>query len=154
MALYPAENEHERILPKSEADSLFLRIASRWGVNGGYWWPLGGSRPPHAEGFQDYFFEQEFGYMAFRRILSEHGVKCVFEFREDGEAYVVSVAKIEPCYTGLEGFWSSDRFDWILYASHEGSVTVGGEWLLPAVQAGWPSWERRVWNSPFYEKPE
>jgi len=154
MSLYPAENEHERILPKSEADVLRKRMASAWGVDTGYWWPLSDPRPPHAEGFQDYYFEREFGYAALRRIFAEHGVTSAFEFREDGEAYVVRVATFEPCYTGLEGFWTSDRFDWILYASHESSVTVGGEWLLPAVQAAWPSWKRRVWTSPFDERPQ
>jgi hypothetical protein len=154
MALYPAENEHERILPKSEADILYKRMAATWGVGRHYWWPLSDPRPAHAEGFQDWFFEQEFGYATLRRILTEHGVSSVFEFREDGAAYQVRVATFEPCCTGLEGFWTTDRLDWIIYASHEGSVTVGGEWLLPAVQAAWPSWERRVWTSPFYERPQ
>jgi len=153
MSLYPAEYEHERVLPKSEADDFRKQMASAWGAEG-YWWPLHGSRPPHAEGFQAHFFEHEFGYAALRHILAEHGVTTALEFRENGKAYEVSIATFEPCYTGLEGFWTSGRFDWILYASHEGSITVAGEWLLPAIKAAWPSWNRRVWTSPFYERPE
>ena len=143
----------DKTLPKAEADVLRKRMEAAWGVEQHYWWPLSDPRPAHAEAFQDYFFEREFGYASLRRILAEHGVTSVFEFREDGEAYQVRVESFEPSYA-LEGFWTSDRFDWILYASHESSITVGGEWLLPAVQAAWPSWKQRVWTSPFYERPE
>ena len=38
---------------------------------------------------------------------------------------------------------------WIIYASHESSVTVGG-WLLEEMQAIWPSWQERTWTSPFF----
>jgi hypothetical protein len=154
MTLYPAENDHERSLPKSEAKDLHKRMAAAWGVDRHYWWPLSDPRPEYAEGFQSYFFEQEFGYATLQRILTEQGITNAFEFREDGEAYEIRVATFEPRYTGLEGFWTSDRFDWILYASHESSITVGGKWLLPAVQAAWPMWERRIWTSPFYERSQ
>src|SRR5438552_735667 len=101
MSPNPAENEHERILPKAEADTLRKRMMSVWGVNRHYWWPLSDPRPPHAEGFQDYYFEEEFGYPALRRILAERGITSVLGFREDGEAYEVGVATFEPCYAGL-----------------------------------------------------
>ena len=154
MPLHPAENEHERIIPKAEAVALRRQMALAWGVDRHYWWPLTDPRPPHAEGFQEDYFETEFGYVALRRILAEGGVSNVLEFREDGEAYEIKVASFDPCYTGLEGFWTSARFDWILYASHESSITVGGEWLLRAVKAAWPAWEQRLWGASFPERPQ
>ena len=154
MTLYPAENERERMLPQSEADALRKRLTSACGGCAGYWWPMSGARPSHAEAFQDYYFEHEFGYDSLRKVLSEHGVTTVLEFREDGKCYEVRAAFFEPRYTGLEGFWASGLFDWTIYASHEGSVTVAGEWLLPAVKAAWPGWQARVWTTPFYERPQ
>lgn len=154
MTLYPAENEHERIVPQSEADDLRGRLLSACGGSEGYWWPMSGERPPDAEAFQDYYFDHEFGYDSLRRVLSQHGVTRVFEFREDGKCYEVSTAGFEPRYTGLEGFWATSQFDWIIYASHESSVTVAGRWLLPAVKAAWPVWRLRVWTTPFYERPQ
>ncbi|MCD6052439.1 MAG: hypothetical protein K0Q55_3857, partial [Verrucomicrobia bacterium] len=47
-----------------------------------------------------------------------------------------------------------EQFDWIIYASHESSVTIGGEWLLPAIKSAWPNWQNRIWTTPFFEKPE
>jgi len=101
---------------------------------------------------EDYCFEHEFGYVALRRILAEHGITTVFEFCDDWFVYEVSLTGFEPRYTRTESFWTTDRFDWVVYASHGNTVTVAGEWLLPAVQAAWPEWERRVWNSPFEER--
>ena len=152
MPLYPAENEHKRVLSESEGDVLYKRMALVWGIKAAYWWPLSEPRPPHAEAFQDYYFENELGYPALRGILAALGSKTIFEFREGGKAYAVSVATFEPRYE-LERFWTSADCDWIIYASHEGSVTVGGERLLPAVKEAWPSWERRVWTMPFFSTP-
>jgi hypothetical protein len=154
MTLYPAENEHERMLSQSEAEGLRKRLVSACGGTSGYWWPLSAERPPDAEAFQDYYFEHEFGYGPLRDILSVHGVATVVEFREDGKCYEVHTNQIEPRYTGHEGFWATGHFDWVIYASHEGSVTVAGKWLLPAVQTAWRSWRERVWTTPFYERPQ
>ena len=52
---------------------------------------------------------------------------------------------MEPRYNGSEGYWSSGDLDWIIYASHESSVAVGG-WLLGAVKQRWPDWRAHVWR--------
>jgi len=59
------------------------------------------------------------------------------------------VSLFQPYYNGAEGYWSSDGLDWIIYASHESSVTVGG-WLLEEVKQAWSDWNSRIWTSPFY----
>jgi hypothetical protein len=50
-----------------------------------------------------------------------------------------------PRYNGAEGYWTSADLDWIIYASHEASVTLGG-WLVGRVKALWPSWDAHVWT--------
>ena len=162
MSPSPAENQYRRTLPRSEADILRNHMTSAWDVDTDwpwcgdkwYWWPLCDTRPPHAEAFKDYCFEHEFGYVALRRILAEHGITTVFEFCDNWFVYEVSLAAFEPRYTRTESFWTTDRFDWVIYASHENTVTVAGEWLLPAVQAAWPQWERRVWDCPSQERTD
>ena len=153
MPLDPAENDHERVLSELEGDVSYKRMASVWGIKAAYWWPLSDPRPRHTEAFQDYYFEHEFGYPALRGILAALGNKTIFEFREDRKTYAVSVATFEPRYSGLEGFWTSEDCDWIIYASHESSVTVGGERLLASVKEAWPSWQRGIWTTPFFSTP-
>src|SRR5688500_1339500 len=122
MSRYLANIEGVRLLTKSEGDALYKRMAAAWGVDRHYWWPLSEPRPPHAEAFETFRFEQEFGYAALRRILAEHGVSRIVEFSEDDEMYVIDVAAFERrCM--LECIWTSDRCDWIIYVSHEDSIT-------------------------------
>lgn len=31
--------------------------------------------------------------------------------------------------------------DWIIYESHEGSITFGGEWLVKELKSIWTDWK-------------
>ena len=50
----------------------------------------------------------------------------------------LAVEDLNPKYTGEEGSWSAPPWDRVLYASHESSITVGGQWLIEVVQSAWP----------------
>ena len=86
-----------------------------------------------------------------RDILLRHGIERLWELRkfqgEDDPEYELSITLLEPYYNGTEGYWSSGDLDWLLYASHEDSLTVAG-WLLPELQARWPSWQTHGWLPP------
>jgi hypothetical protein len=43
--------------------------------------------------------------------------------------------------------------DWLIYASHESSITVAGDWLLEAVKAEWPEWEQHLYTGWDYKRP-
>jgi hypothetical protein len=62
----------------------------------------------------------------------------------------MEISAFEPYYNGAEGFWCNNNFDWVIYASHESSITVGG-WLLAEIKNVWPNWKERVWTTPFFE---
>lgn len=83
-------------------------------------------------------------------LLAERNVTRVWELREYGPEYELDAAVFEPAYNGAEGFWTSPTHDWIIYASHEASITVGG-WMLAEVKRIWPEWERHIWTTPFFE---
>ncbi len=137
-----------------EKDELILRLENEWEVRSHYWFPLvvsGDKKPPHTEAFQATYFEEELTHDTLRQIFESHNITTLFEWREGAMMCEIELAQFHPYYTGLEGFWFTSQLDWLIYASHESSITVGGEWLLLAVQAAWPNWERRVWTSPFYD---
>ncbi len=58
----------------------------------------------------------------------------------------LAVSLLEPEYDGREGYWTSEGMDWLLYASHEGSITVAGDWLLEAVKSIWPAWRKHLYT--------
>ena len=108
--------------------------------------------PPHAEAFNsDPFFDAQ-PQQHLRDALSELGVSRLWELRElDTDTNKeLDLAALEPLYTGAEGYWTDATLDWLVYASHEGSVTVAGERLLPALQRRWPEWTQHGYD-PSYD---
>jgi hypothetical protein len=143
-----------RTLPEAESARIWPELKNRWGVER-YWYPLGRASdaepPPHAEAFNaDPFFDPEL-QQQLRDALAELGVSRVWELREldtdtDKE---IDLALLEPVYTGAEGYWTDASLDWLVYASHESSVTVAGQALLPELQHRWPDWHRHLYDSSY-----
>jgi hypothetical protein len=114
----------------------------------GQWYPITKDQPLRAVAFQANYFNDEVGVKILRDILSKRGIKRVWELKEIGPEpeYEKEIDEFEPYYGGTEGYWCSADMDWIIYVSHENSITIGG-WLLDAVKIVWPNWEERVWTS-------
>lgn len=141
---------YRRVLSDEESKSIRKKLNNRWKLQKDYWYPLTIEKPVNAEAFQDAYFKKEVGAENLRRILDQYKVEKVYELREDGLDYEFELSVFEPYYNGAEGFWCDDKFDWIIYASHESSITVGG-WLLDEIKKIWTNLEERIWTSPFFE---
>lgn len=140
---------YRRAISENEDELVRQKLRELWHVKDGYWFPLTEERPEHVEAFQDTHFETEVGSAKLRNMLASRGVQRLWVVREGGTGYELDASQIEPYYYysgGEECFWCDNNFDWIIYASHEGSVTIGG-WLLDDVKAAWPNWNERVWTS-------
>jgi hypothetical protein len=141
---------YRRVLSENESNSIWEKLSSRWEIAKWYWFPLTIEKPDNVEGFQDAYFEKEVGAEKLQAILRKHGVEKIFEIREYGANYELELSAFEPYYSGSEGFWCDEKFDWIIYASHESSITIGG-WLLPEIKIVWLNWEERIWTTPFFD---
>lgn len=129
------------------AQRLWSRLEDAWGVRAGYWYPLREIGRRDVLAFEASAFDEALVASGrLHAIFATRGIERAFELREGGGAFQVALGDLEPAYTGEEGYWCSDAMDWLLYASHENSVTVAGEWLISAVKAAWPAWERHVWT--------
>jgi hypothetical protein len=135
-----------RTLTADESKHLWSELRTRWGIEGFYWYPL--DRPDTVEPPQnsvalgaDPFFDAEV-QARLRDVLAGLGVSRMWELRElDTDADCeIDLELFEPIYTGAEGFWTDGSLDWLIYASHESSVTVAGARLLPAFQQAFPDW--------------
>jgi hypothetical protein len=143
---------HRRTLDDSESDRLWSLLASRWGVDG-QWYPLdwGDEAPPRdTVAFRaDPFFDKRV-VQWLQHLLKRDAAVRVYELREGGRSadYEIDVELLRPWYTFDEGYWLDDSADWIVYASHEGSVTIGGARLLPALQEVWNNWHEYLYVTP------
>jgi hypothetical protein len=137
-----------RVLTTGESKALWTRLRERWQVTSGYWYPLADYPLTDVLAFNADAFKEAMPPDCVQSILASHGIERVWELREYGPEYEEELSLFDPYYNGAEGYWSTGPLDWIVYASHESSVTVGG-WLLEDLKAIWPSWEDRVWTRPF-----
>jgi hypothetical protein len=140
---------YRRVISETEENAIRASLKERWGIDHGYWFPLSNEGPADVEAFQDQYFESEVGTEKLEQILRSRGVTRVWEIGEGKRRYEVDVSHIEPYYYysgGEECFWGDETFDWIMYASHEGSLTIGG-WLLDEIKTAWPNWPERVWHN-------
>jgi hypothetical protein len=140
---------YRRVLSPSEADSLWSRLRGRWDITNKSWFPLAHCARPDIVAFQDRHFNDFCSVFNLVDLLAARGISRVWELRECGPEYEQDVSLFDPYYNGAEGFWSAGDLDWIVYASHESSITVGG-WLLAEIEERWPEWNQRIWDSPFF----
>lgn len=142
---------YRRVLSAAESRRVWAAVDQRWGTGEGYWYPLrSGPMPDGVVAFHAAEFRRDRTPMPLRDLLSRRGINVLWELREGRSAtrpeYELEVQDLDPYYDGREGYWTSGAMDWLLYASHEGSMTVAGQWLVDAITAAWPHWRRYLYR--------
>lgn len=137
-----------RVMADDEANALRSRLFARWQITQHYWYPLSDCSLPGLVAFRADAFHETVSPDQLQGVLRRRGVERVWELREYGPEYEQDGSLFDPFYNGPEGHWSSGALDWIVYASHENSITVGG-WLVEEVKALWPAWQEHLWTGPF-----
>jgi hypothetical protein len=120
---------YRRILSQEEITALWEKIDERWGTTGTeYWYPLIENKTESSlTAYDALSFHSKMSSDELQSIMGKWGVERLYELREYGdENYSLSIDLWDPRYNGAEGFWVSEDLDWILYASHENTITVGG----------------------------
>jgi hypothetical protein len=136
---------YRRVLRPDESKLIWSRFRERWCISDHYWYPLAETSVADIVALKTRPFEKAVPHARLQGIMTTRGIARVWELREYGPEYKQDVALFEPCYNGSEGYWSSGALDWIIYASHESSITVGG-WMVDELKTLWPSWEANVWT--------
>ena len=94
-------------------------------------------------------------YEFIRESLRSRGLSRIIEMREGDDSFELDLEAASFRYNFSEGFWTSDAMDWMITASHESSITFGGEWLIAAMRAGLPQFEKYIykgWDSDLYKE--
>ncbi len=138
-----------RTLTDDQATALQSRIDRRWKIEG-QWYPhdrgVGAPAPSDTVAFSaEPFFTRELA-AALQDVLRAHGVTRVFELRESPPHREIDLELLRPWYDFREGFWFDNSLNWLVYASHEGAVSVSGAYLLPELKARWRNWGQHLFN--------
>ncbi len=138
-----------RTLGKAEVAELQATFQRRWGrwYAGGRLSPEPATLPPHVtlhtEALNKLPLARELA-----AFLTRRGITRIFFVPEDGGGYEYDLGD-EDFETGSETVWMLCDADWMIYASHESSITLGGAELLAELRAQLPSldgFEYRGWG--------
>ena len=154
-------DDQPRVLSDAEAAVTWTALASAWDITDASWWfPLAETSRRGVVAFQAAAFHAALGPTWLRRLLAERGVERTICFPEFDELPVEEVPLPVATFRfdGAERYWCdarADHRDWLVYASHEDSLTLGGGWLVAAAQRAWPAWSRQLWAGlPDCHRPE
>ncbi len=93
----------------------------------------------------------QLGYAALQQILARRDIPRVYELWEFGREpdREMELSLWKPTSAWPERYWCTDELDWLLYATHENSTTIAGDWLLREIKAAWPDWQAYTWIAPW-----
>jgi hypothetical protein len=143
-----------RVIAEEESKKLWRQLKEMWDMGGGPWFPLReGQIPLHVITFHSDYFETMSGAQLLREALKTLHVTRIYQLQEFGPLepeYEIELSILEPSYgKGGEQYSTSDPADWVVYASHESSITICGEWLADFFKQKWPDWSQRAYGGPY-----
>lgn len=119
---------YRRTLKVAEADELRTRLRNVWGITGSYWYPIDAKTHPSLVALELENIDETALQNRIKGFFKDNAIQRIWELREfDRENYRIEAGVNDLFYgTGGEGYWTSDEDDWIVYCSHEGTMTLGG----------------------------
>ena len=139
-----------RVLASLESARLWELLSARWGIKKYSWFPLNGAAPPeNALAFHQKLWDARDGNSILLASLARSGVERCFVLRELGPPdYELESSAVDPHYDGSEAFFTSDG-EWLLYSSHESSITVAG-WLADTFRQHWADADKVAYKGRFH----
>lgn len=126
------------------------KLKSIWDIRKTYWYPLEKCARNDLISFDSEYINKLEKISFIKSILEEHNIVKLYEFREHGLAYEIdnisdyTLWQSDDYFIYNEGFWFDDTMNWIIYKSHEDSITFGGEWIRSKLKEEWKDWYKNL----------
>jgi hypothetical protein len=121
-----------------------------WGIGKHYWYPLTKSKRDDLISLDSKYVITSQKLLDVKEILLHFGVEQLYEFRENGLAYRIDNLEeydfwdSDDYFWNNEGFWFDDNMNFIIYLSHEETITLGGEVILKEIKSKWQEWGKNL----------
>ena len=103
------------------------------------WYPLRvNSKQNDLEYFEEEFFQKHFGDQKLIQLIKSLGCTTINEINESRDDKKINVDELE--INNSEVYYCNDTVDWVIYCSHEQTVTFGGATLLQELKQQWSDW--------------
>jgi len=142
---------YRRTLADREVEAYTRELVDRWGVakNTRYWYPLVDQPAPSDVVVLDSdYWVAEIERGAVRDLVGMVSASPIIEIREWGGSCETDARLLRPWYPGDrgEGLFTDQTFGWLIYASHEQTVALGGSGLIEALHRLLPHWREGAWH--------
>jgi hypothetical protein len=139
---------HQRAMRDGERRQVERKLAKQWNVNVKQrcWYPLWNNQPTNVLAFWRGAFYDEMGTAKLQTILLDHGINRIWQISKFAP---LSGVELDPrlCdFWHLETYWSSHHLYWLIYVSHESSITFAGDWLIGEIKKAWSNWEQHLYT--------
>ena len=130
-------------------DLVLLELNARWNCDLPFGWaPI--TRPLKASEeagiYQATSFHKRFGSTIRQLVAETFDISAMFEITEGGAVAFNRLDKCVFCYDGLEYMYTDAAFRFLIYFSHEESITIGGKLLLDRIRIAWPDYKNHLWD--------
>jgi hypothetical protein len=119
-------------------------MGEKWDMNTqtGYWVPLDGIKTKHIEFFNFKNFITEFGLQKLKVVVSDIENSTIFELNELIDDNEINISEMDIRDDMTELYYTCKSFEWVIYKSHENTITFAGDILLEKIKQEWPGWEK------------
>lgn len=139
-----------RKLTETESVTLLADVKREWAWSGYYFHPLHATTRKDVLAFDDQSLEPLLPEEEFRAFLTGNGLSTVLWHHEYDPSEEIALNDFPFFYGHSESFIVDKTLDWIIYWSHEGTVTFGGGGLISTFMSRVPKWRDAVckWGLP------
>ncbi|MDQ0116624.1 hypothetical protein [Paenibacillus harenae] len=141
-------------LSNEEFNKIKEKLRQVWDYESPFWYPLDDCIRNDIIAFDSKFVQTQEKLEFIKVLLKKHKVTCLFQLREDGKANKIDDIEEFNFWNSDDYFWNNDCFwfdqsmDWVLYLSHEQTITFGGEWIIEAIKNEWIDWKENIsWDT-------
>lgn len=134
---------YRHVLSAAAASVVGAELLRVWGARG-YWYPLERTRRTDVRAFRRDAFEADQADAKVAALIDALPARRLWQIGETGLTFEIEPASLDLLGAEEETFWISADLDWIVYVSHESSVTVGGV-LVDPLLAAWPGAAAAAW---------
>jgi hypothetical protein len=134
-----------RQLSAKESEAVRSGLRQTWAWEGGYWYPLQGDSPRHSLALNEERWAKLAPDDRIRALLAQHEPGVCYRIREHDPDEETTVAELDSVYGWSEQFLVPASLEWVVYWSHEGTLTLAGRSLVAWIRDQVPDLETAAW---------
>jgi hypothetical protein len=122
---------YRRRLNAAEKEAVDQQLLERWNYDGNYWDPVDPKSPAEVLYLPKEAVTKE-DYQSIIRFIDGHAAAYLLEVTEEGVITEIAIEEFD--LNGDETAYCDEYYEWIIYGSHENTITFAGEPLLTFIR--------------------